>query len=109
VRKQTLAEGLTVAAQGSLKVNRKCELGQTQEWVLSFGPALRPNSFNAALKTLGQKTGPYKRHKKTPNLIFINSHYTLHIISKISKKELIFFNIYTYNFKKIGEPHSCPF
>jgi len=56
---------LTTAAQGFLKVNKKCELGQAYEWVLSFGPALRPNSFKAVLKTLGQKTGPYTKNNKT--------------------------------------------
>jgi len=37
VRKQTLAEGLTTAAQDSLKVSGKCELGQTRSEFYPLG------------------------------------------------------------------------
>jgi len=42
VRKQTLAEELTATAQGSLKVSRKCELGQTKVWFSSLNQPLGP-------------------------------------------------------------------
>jgi len=80
--------------------------------VLSFGPALRPNSLRASLKTLGQKTGPYDAHENVFRLSIKHLSLFVFIILEnffirgcvLSSNVIVIlhfvYHIYWYNLKK---------